>query len=176
MASPNPAANRRQFFHPRFLPRERRKGNIRALLGLAFGIALFLLCDRYLLGAGKVTDVSMLPTLPQGRYLLIHKWTYRLRPPRRGEIVVLRPPGETRWSYVKRVVGLAGETLSIRSGEVFVDDRLLREPYALGKTYPEMEPLRIPESAYFVLGDNRADSEDSRQFGPVPRGRILGKI
>lgn len=176
MAAREAPGDRRRLFHPRFLPYERRKGNFRALWGLAAAILLFGLCDRYLACAGKITDVSMLPTLPDGRYLLINKWTYRLRPPRRGEIVVLRAPGKEHWSYVKRVVGLPGETVVIQAGRIRVNGRVLREPYALGKTYPEMGPLQIPEEAYFVLGDNRSNSEDSRQFGPVPRGRILGKI
>lgn len=176
MPAPSAAGERRRFFRLSFLLHERRRGNRRALLGLVAVVALFGLCDRYLLGTGRITDVSMLPTLPQGRYLVIDKWSYQVRAPRRGEIVVFKPPGQTRWSYIKRVVGLSGETLSIRSGRVHVEDRPLEEPYAIGKTDPEMGPIRIPEGSYFVLGDNRAGSEDSRHFGAVPRTRILGKI
>lgn len=176
MTARDAAGERRRFFHSRFLFRERRRGNRRALLGLAAAVAAFWLCDRYGLGAGRVTDVSMLPTLPQGRYLLVNKWTYRLRGPRRGEIVTLHPPGQERWSYVKRVVGMSGETLTIHSGRVYVDGRPLEEPYAVGETQPEMGPIRIPEGSYFVLGDNRAESEDSRRFGSVPRSGIFGKI
>lgn len=176
MTARNADEERRRFFHGRFLLRERRRGNFLALLGLAAVVALFALCDHFWVGAGRITDVSMLPTLPQGRYLLIDKWSYRIRSPRRGEIVALKPSGENRWVYVKRIIGLGGETLRIHAGRVEIDGRILEEPYATGETHPEMGPVRIPEGSYFVLGDNRANSEDSRQFGAVPRNRLLGKL
>jgi len=167
---------RRVFFHWRYVPFERRRGYRRWAVILVLSIPLFFFCERYLLSAGRVTDVSMLPTLTPGSYFLVNKYVYRFRRPRRGEIVVFRPPGKDRWYYVKRVIGLEEEILSISSGQVYVKGKALEEPYVLGITSPDLAPVAIPKRSYFLLGDNRPDSEDSRSFGSIPLDRIHGKI
>ena len=167
---------RRAFFRWGFLFGDRRRKNRRWALILILSIPVLLFCERYVVSAGRVTDISMLPTLPPGSYFLINKYMYRFSPPRRGDIVMVRPPTHHRWYYVKRVVGLSGELLEIKDGRVFVDGHSLKESYAHGPTYPNMKPRRIPEGSCFLMGDNRPDSEDSRQFGPVPLERIEGKI
>jgi len=73
-------------------------------------------------------------------------------------------------------VGLAGETLAIQNGRVVIDGKPLNEPYARGSTGPDMEPVRIPSDSVFVLGDNRAESEDSRHFGAVATAQLVGKV
>lgn len=167
---------RRAFFRFGFLQSERRRGNKRAMVFLLFAVAAFGLADRFLVGAGRVADVSMLPSLKPGDYFLINKLVYRLHPPRRGDLVVVRAPNHPRWYYVKRVIGLPGETLSLSEGNVYLNGERLTEPYARGSTYPNLPPIRIPEGSYFLMGDNRMDSEDSRQFGPVSKKKILGKL
>ena len=167
---------RRAFFNWRFVKRERRRSNKRWAVLLLFSIPAFVLCERGVISAGRVTDVSMLPTLMPGQYFLINKYILHLSKPRRGDIVILRPPEDSRWHYVKRVVGLEGETIAISGGRVMINGQALEEPYARKPTEPAMEPRRIPEDAYFLMGDNRPNSEDSRSFGPVGRNRIEGKI
>lgn len=167
---------RRRFFSFRYVPSERRRSNHRGAFTLLAAVFLFFLCSRTVLSTGRVTDVSMRPTLSEGQFLLINRYVYRWASPRRGEIVVLRTPGKPRWLYVKRVVGLAEETLAIRNGRVVIDGKPLNEPYARGSTGPDMEPVRIPSDSVFVLGDNRAESEDSRHFGVVARAQLVGKV
>ena len=106
----------------------------------------------------------------------VNKYIYHLKRPERGDVVVLRPPGNKRWRYVKRVIGLGGDTLRIRSGKVYLNDQPLEEPYAVGPTGPNMEPRQVPADSVYVLGDNRLNSEDSRLFGSVSMKSIEGKI
>ena len=167
---------KRSFFSWRFVRKERRRGNKQAALFLLIAIPSVFLFTRYVVSAGVVTDISMFPTLPEGGYYFINKYIYRFTPPQRGDIVVLHPHKETQWHYVKRVVGLAGETLQILSGLVYVNGRLLEEPYAFGKTQPDLGPIQIPKKSCYVMGDNRENSEDSREFGYVPLDNIEGKI
>ena len=171
-----PFRERRAFFNWRYIPKERRRGYKRWAVLLVLSIPAFFLFERHVLSAGRVTDVSMQPTLREGTYFLINKYTYHFIPPRRGDVVVLRPWAQTRWRYVKRVIGLGGETLTISSGRVYINDQLLEEPYAQGSTTPDAGPTLIPQGSCFVLGDNRQESEDSRIFGSVPADRIEGKI
>ncbi len=167
---------RRSFFNWRYVPGERRKRNKRWAVLLLLSIPAFLFFERYVASTGRVTDVSMLPTLTPGNYFLINKYSPRLFPLQRGDVVIVRFPDQPRWYYVKRVVALGGETFSLSGGRVIVDGRPLEEPYVSGRTEPEMKPLRIPEGSYFLMGDNRPNSEDSRVFGTVPREKIEGKI
>ncbi len=167
---------RRSFFNWRYVPGERRRKNKRWAAILLLSIPVFLLCERYVVSSGCVTDVSMLPTLTPGRYFLINKYSVRLSGPRRGDVVVIRPENHSRWYYVKRVIGLGGEIFSISGGRVMINGLPLEEPYILGPTEPEMRPRRIPEGSFFLMGDNRSNSEDSRSFGSVTGNRIEGKI
>ena len=167
---------RRSFFQWHFVPSERRRHNRFWAVALVLSIPLFLLCERHVISAGRVTDYSMYPTLKPGGYFLINKFIVHFAPLRRGDVVVVRPVNHPRWYYVKRVVALGGETLSISQGKISVNGRPLAEPYTVGRTEPEREPQKIPEGFYFLMGDNRVASEDSRAFGPVPKERIEGKI
>jgi len=171
-----PSLERRAFFNWRFVKTERRKGNKRWAALLVLSIPLFFFFHRYVMGAGLISDISMLPTLTGGRYFLINKYLYHLTRPKRGEIVVLRRSKRERWYYVKRVIGLEGETVAIASGRVWINGKVLEEPYTLGPTFPTMEPFRVEKNHYFLLGDNRSFSEDSRTFGSVPAEQIEGKI
>lgn len=167
---------RRSFFRPHFVLLEQRRHNRFWAVALVLSIPAFLFCERYVVSAGRVTDFSMLPTLKPGGYFLVNRFIVRISPIRRGDVVVINPVNHPRWYYVKRVVALGGETLSISEGRVSVNGRPLEEPYAVGRTEPEIRPQRIPEGSYFLMGDNRGSSEDSRAFGPVPKERVAGKI
>lgn len=169
---------KRQLWNWTYVPAERRKGN------KVWAVVLILLIPAYFAGVrtiadtARVSDISMLPTLTQGDYFLVNKYIYHLHPPRRGDIIVFFPPRfkPGPYRYVKRIIGLPNETLAIVNERITIDGVPLKEPYATGDSGPNYGPITVPENTYFVMGDNRMESEDSRTFGVVPRRRIDGKI
>jgi signal peptidase I len=148
----------------------------------------------------KVDGSSMNPTLEGGQYLMVNKLVYfqldmarlsrivpfwkverpdsrfALHPPLRGEVIVFHFPNDTRKDFVKRVIGLPGDTVAIRQGKVFVNDSYQEESHITRKDTSSMPPMRLRAKEYFVMGDNRRSSNDSRSWGPVPEGLILGKV
>jgi signal peptidase I len=125
----------------------------------------------------KVEGTSMMPGLDDQERIFINKFVYRLEPIERGDIVVFRYPRDPSKSYIKRVIGLAGDRVAIEDGEVYVNGKPLREPYvpsryADRRSYPE---IVVPPNTYFLLGDHRTMSDDSRDFGPVDERYIYGK-
>ncbi len=166
---------KRVFFDWKYFPTENRRAYAWACI-LFWSVLMYFFFQRYVVGVGIVTGRSMLPNLRENEYYLVNKYIYHFTPPQRGDIVILRVTTYAEDIYVKRVIGLAGETLQIRRGQVYVNGQPLDEPYVSGKTFPDVGPIRIEEGTYFVLGDNRPDSQDSRQFGAVPLKQIEGKI
>ena len=96
--------------------------------------------------------------------------------PKRGEIVVFEYPLEPGRDFVKRVIGLPGETVAIEAGSILIDGDVLEEPYIVNKGQHYMSPILVPEGSYFVVGDNRENSSDSRFWGPVDMTNIIGKV
>jgi signal peptidase I len=147
------------------------------LIALSFGSYLFF--SRVVVTAVEVKGTSMAPTLTAGDRFLLNRFAYLHREPKRGELVVLKDP-ETGDLIVKRIVGLPCETVVMQNDAAYVNGRRLIEPYASVPFLPERAPLGkavvIPRGYYFVLGDNRKRSLDSRVFGPVSRESILGVI
>ncbi len=125
----------------------------------------------------KVEGTSMMPSLDDQERIFVNKYVYRLEPIQRGDIVVFRYPRDPSKSFIKRVIGLGGDRIRIDAGEVFVNGEALEEDYVPGayadqRSYPETV---VPPNSYFVLGDHRTMSNDSRDFGPVNIGYIYGK-
>jgi len=125
----------------------------------------------------KVEGTSMMPGLEDQERIFVNKFVYRWEPIQRGDIVVFRYPRDTSKSYIKRVIGIAGDHVRIESGQVFVNNEALDEDYVPGeyadaRSYPE---ITVPVGTYFVLGDHRTMSQDSRDFGPVDERLIYGK-
>jgi len=120
---------------------------------------------------------SMEPNYQDGQVLIINKLRYRLARPDRGEVVAMFFPGETERRFIKRVVGLPGERVTVKEGQLLINGAVLEEPYlAEGLvTVPELE-RELQTNEYFVLGDNRTLSSDSRAWGAVPRSFIIGRI
>lgn len=118
---------------------------------------------------------SMEPTLHHGERVLVLKLHYRWRPPQPGQIVVFRPPQQPGGEYIKRVVAGPGSVVSLRDGRVYRDGQPVQEPYVAFPDDSDVSPVRVPPSAVFVLGDNRASSYDSRSFGPVPLESLDGR-
>ncbi len=125
----------------------------------------------------KVEGTSMMPSLEDQERIFVNKFVYRLEPIERGDIVVFRYPRDPSKSYIKRVIGMAGDTIRIEAGQVYVNGEPLEEDYvptnyADARSYPE---TIVPPHCYFVLGDHRSMSNDSRDFGPVNQSFIYGK-
>jgi len=119
----------------------------------------------------------MLPGLDDQERIFINKFVYRMEPIDRGDIVVFRYPGDTSKSYIKRVIAVGGDRVRIDEGAVYVNDQRVREAYVPVqyrdlRSYPDTV---IAPNTYFVLGDHRSSSSDSRDFGPVQRDFIYGK-
>jgi len=125
--------------------------------------------------AFQVEQYSMEPNLLPRDRVLVNKFIYRFRPPHPGEVVVLHPPSDPGRNYIKRVVALAGQTVLIRDGHVYINNRMLREPYLRAATDGSYGPVTVPPKDIFVLGDNRDNSEDSRMFGFVPDRNLVGE-
>jgi len=132
--------------------------------------------------AVHVEGLSMFATLDNNDYLIANKIDYRIHGPQRGDIVILRPPTDNSKDFIKRVIALPGETLLIRDGIVYINGRKLDEPYLpeAWTVFDNWPPngangqVMGPDQ-YFVMGDNRNKSQDSRSFGPISRDRIDGR-
>ena len=122
----------------------------------------------------RIIGVSMLPTMHEGQYLIINKLSYMLDEPERGEIIVMHYPQDRTSNYIKRVIGLPGDTISISNGQVSVNGVVIDEPY-INATTPENQVWDVPEDQFFVMGDNRPNSSDSRRWSYLPRADIIGR-
>jgi signal peptidase I len=125
----------------------------------------------------KVEGTSMMPGLEDQERIFVNKFVYRWEPIQRGDIIVFRYPRDPSKSYIKRVIGVAGDHIRIENGQVYVNDEALDEDYvpseyADARSYPEVV---VPQNSYFVLGDHRTMSNDSRDFGAVNERFIYGK-
>lgn len=139
------------------------------LVGLAFHYFLFTVLI--------VRGQSMMPTYRDGEVLTVNKIAYLVGSPERGDVVGMYFPGETQKRFIKRVVGLPGETVTVFQGHVFINNLPLDEGYLASTvvTLPDLKRTLV-RGEYFVMGDNRGNSSDSRAWGPVPESFIVGKV
>jgi signal peptidase I len=153
-----------------------RRRRVVTILGLV-GLGALLATRVWLAEPFSIPSASMAPTLAAGDHVLVDKTAFRRgSAPARGELVVFRAP-RSREVALKRVVALAGQTVELRDGALYVDGRRRVEAYsdprAIDSVY--FGPVTVPRRAVFVLGDNRGDSTDSRSFGPVPVTDLIGR-
>jgi signal peptidase I len=144
-------------------------------LVISLAISAFIIVFLY--QPVKVEGTSMMPSLDDQERIFINKFVYRIEPIQRGDIVVFRYPRDPSKSFIKRVIGVAGDHVRIMNGQVYLNGKLLVEDYVPGayedqRSYPE---IIVPPDSYFVLGDHRSLSNDSRDFGPVDASYIYGK-
>jgi signal peptidase I len=123
----------------------------------------------------RIEGASMEPNMHNGQYLIISKVTYWLHPPERGDVVVFDFPRDPNRQFIKRIIGLPGENLEIKQGQVFINGQLLEEPYSPNAGAYSWGPETIAPDEYFVLGDNRPYSSDSHSGWTLPRDNIIGK-
>jgi len=141
------------------------------LLALVVFFALHFLIQNF-----RIEGTSMEPNLHDRQYVLVNRTAYWFGEPGRGDVIVFNAPDQPEFDRIKRVIGLPGETVEVKpGGSVYINGELLDEPYIPapgGVAYPART---MPDGEYFVMGDNRQHSYDSRQGGPVPKGNIIGK-
>jgi len=147
-------------------------------LAIILPIRYFLVQPFYVKGA------SMEPTFDDHEYLIIDEISYRFREAERGEVIVFRYPNDPSQYFIKRIVGLPGETVTVRDNQVIISGGSAEEPFVLDeaeylpaeKRTSGDESVTLGQDEYFVLGDNRGSSLDSRSFGPLPERHIVGRV
>jgi signal peptidase I len=122
----------------------------------------------------RVDGYSMEPTLHDGEFVIVNKLAYRIGSPDRGDVIVFRYPRDPEQEYIKRIIGLSGDTIKIVNGSVYVNEALIDEPYVASAPRYQSEWV-VPDDSFFVLGDNRNNSSDSHNWGPVPVENVIGK-
>ncbi len=174
-SSPNPAPRPVIAATPATTPARTGFGVWVRDLVISLAISAFIIIFLY--QPVKVEGTSMMPSLEDQERIFVNKFVYRLEPIERGDIVVFRYPRDPSKSYIKRVIGMAGDHIRIDGGQVYVNGKALDEPYvpaeyADTRSYPD---TIVPPDSYFVLGDHRSMSNDSRDFGSVNQSYIYGK-
>ena len=162
---------------------------------LVVAIAVALLAQAFVVKPYRIPSPSMVPTLDPGDRVLVARFLYHFTTPARGDIVVFKYPLDTHIVFIKRVIGRPGDTLSLRDGHVYVNGVRQNEPYVakvdgepsptnpapsianstLSEPWSLNQPYTVPADTYFMMGDNRLDSDDSRVWGPVPARDLIGR-
>ncbi|KKU87470.1 MAG: Signal peptidase I [Microgenomates group bacterium GW2011_GWF2_47_9] len=149
---------------------------------IVVSLAIFALVYMFLFQPHQVDGQSMEPTFHNNEYILTDKLSYRLHAPKRGDVVVFHSPQDQRVDFIKRIVGVPGDTLMIQGGHVYLNGEKLAETYINdpgkvlpGKFMKEGQSLKVPSDNYLVMGDNRLHSSDSREWGLVTKQGIVGR-
>lgn len=150
---------------------------------IVIALILTLIIRTFIVQAFKIPSGSMRPTLLEGDKLFVNKYVYRFEAPKRGDIIVFKYPVDPKKDFIKRLVGFGGETIELRDGKILVDGKILDDPASFGKFYyynhdpfgGPSDKIKVPQDMYYVLGDNSANSTDSRFWGFVPKKNVLGK-
>jgi len=149
---------------------------------IVMALAIFVVCYLFLFQPHQVKGNSMFPNYHDGEYILTDKVSYRFGNPVRGDVVVFRSPQNKEVDYIKRVIGFPGETIKIEAGSVFINNQKLNENYlpadhlTTGQSFlTEGQEFVVPQGEYFLMGDNRNHSSDSREFGSVEKEEFIGR-
>jgi len=149
---------------------------------IAFVLAIVI--RTFVVQAFKIPSGSMRMTLIEGDRILVNKFIYRFREPKRGDAIVFKYPENPKKDFIKRLIATGGETVEIKSGRIYVDGEMVGDPssmisrlyyYNRGQFGQEGKPLKVPDDAFYVLGDNSQSSRDSRYWGFVPKRNLVGK-
>lgn len=148
---------------------------------LVWALAIAMLVRIFFIGNFKIPSTSMVPTLRVGDRLLSNNIIYKIRSPKRGEVVIFKYPEDPKRDFVKRMIGLPSEKVMIKDGKIFVNGEVVEgERISIRKYYSEgfygnEEEIEVPPEGYYVLGDNSINSRDSRYWGFVPKKNFVGK-
>ncbi|MCW1949538.1 MAG: signal peptidase I [Candidatus Shapirobacteria bacterium] len=154
---------------------------------IVLALSVFVLFYLFVAQPNEVKGSSMFPTFKNGEYLLTEKISYQFNNPQRGDVVIFKAPpsepcAEDECEYIKRVIGLPGDRVMVKEGDVFVNGEMIDQSFLPEKVYTsegeymaEGEEKEVPEGEYLCFGDNRPNSRDGREFGPINRDLIIGK-
>lgn len=149
---------------------------------IVLALAIFMIAYLFLFQPHLVKGQSMVPNFEDGEYLLTDKVTYRFGEPKRGDVIVFAAPPNKRDDYIKRIIGLPGEMIAIKNGDVYINDKILQEDYLPqsfatqpGAFLTEGTNYKLNPEEYIVIGDNRNHSSDSRTWGPIRKKDIVGR-
>ncbi|MBI3573774.1 signal peptidase I [Candidatus Kaiserbacteria bacterium] len=161
---------------------EERKGSFQEIISFALiALAIVIPVRVWVAQPFIVHGASMEDTFNSGEYLIVDQLTYRFEAPRRGDVIVMRYPKDPSVFFIKRIIGLPGETVEIRGADVVIHPAGEEKPFTLDESFltpsrvrSEYATYTLGEGQYFVMGDNRAESSDSRSWGPLPAKDIVG--
>lgn len=155
------------------------------ILNIIFAVSIALLFKQYVIQAYKIPAGSNLPTILIGDHVLVNKYVYKFHQPQRNDWVIFKFPKDEKIDYLKRVVALPGDQVEIKAKKLYVNNQLVSEPFVINSTTSVIDksksprdnfgPVTVPKKSYFVLGDNRDNSFDSRFWGFVKESKIKGK-
>lgn len=158
-------------------PQEKRSGLMRFVLDILETLLLSLVLFAVINAISariRVDGFSMEPTLKSGEFVIVNKLAYKLGNPTLGDVIVFHYPRDPDQEYIKRVIGVPGDRIQISNGQVTINDVPIEEPYIAAAPNYQSE-WTVPEESLFVLGDNRNNSSDSHNWGPVPMENVIGK-
>ena len=155
--------------------RARRPAWLEFVETLAVAFILAFLIRTFVLESFQVSGHSMRPTFHNGDRVLVSKLAYDFGSPKTGEIIVFQSPVIPSEDWIKRVIGVPGDTVSIRHNKVYINGKLYPEPFLKYRSSENYGPVKVPKGSLFVLGDNRPDSYDSRYFGFLKENRVVGE-
>ena len=149
---------------------------------IVVALSVFVVIYLFLVQPHEVKGSSMEPSFQNNEYIITDKISYRFAEPKRGDVVIFKAPVNPDVDYIKRIIGLSGDKVMISNGNVFINGNVIKEAYLADTTpiFPngfmkEGIEIEVPEAHYFVMGDNRPHSSDSREFGPIAEKLIIGK-
>lgn len=145
-------------------------------------LAVMVMIYLFVMSPQEIDGASMEPNFHDGEYILTNKIEYKLNVPQRGDVVIFKSPINPQRDYIKRIVALPGERIRLSHNTIYINDQPLHEPYipeniytVQGSYLKDNNEIVIPQDKYFVLGDNRQHSSDSREFGPIEKTEFIGK-
>ena len=151
------------------------------LQGIVVVLAILVMVYLFIMSPQEINGASMEPNFHNGEYILTNKISYKFRDPIRGDVVIFKSPMNKEIDYIKRVIGLPGDTVSLHDNSLWVNGEKVEEPYLTpgtpifgGSYLAEGQSTVVPPGTYFVCGDNRSHSSDSREFGPIAKEDFIG--
>jgi signal peptidase I len=151
------------------------------LQGIVVVLALLVMVYLFIMSPQEINGASMEPNFHDGEYILTSKILYKFQQPQRGDVVIFKSPANKEIDYIKRIIGLPGDTVFIKDNSFYVNGQIVEEPYLAqdtpifgGSYLSEGQSVVVPPDSFFVAGDNRAHSSDSREFGPIAETDFIG--
>lgn len=142
---------------------------------ILIALVLALIIRTFIFQPFYIPSGSMEQTLLIGDRIIVSKYSYYFNQPILGDVVVFKYPLDPKRDFIKRVIGTPGDVVEIRDSQLYINDMIIPEPYVLDQDFGDYGPIEIPEEHFFVLGDNRNNSQDSRSWGLVPEDNLVGK-